>query len=90
MSDRFLLAIYDEKGGRRRFPAEAERYWRERAAVIGAVLRAEQAMTLPEIVDDCLTYALEHPEGIPYPETEVAYVAQTLARLWKWDMVRLV
>jgi len=90
MTARFLRTTHDEQGHRHQFPAEAEQYWQQHATVIGDILRLEMAMTLPEIMHECAAYALAYPEGMPYAEVDGAYVAQVLACLCRWEMVRLV
>lgn len=90
MADRYIRMTHDDQGHRRVVSIEAERYWQQDAAVIGAVLRLEVAMTVPEIVVECVTYALAHPEGMPYVETDAGYVTQVLSCLCRWGMVRLV
>ena len=90
MTVRFLRTTHDEQGHRHHFPAEAEQYWQQHANVIGDVLRLEAAMTLPEIVSECVTYALAYPEGMPYAEADGAYVVQVLVCLCQWGMVRLI
>ncbi len=90
MTTRFLRTTHDEQGIRRQFPAEAELYWQQHANMIGDVLRLEEGMTLPEIVSECAAHALAYPEGMPYAEADSVYVAQVLACLCRWGMVRLV
>ena len=81
MTARFLRITHNEQGHRHQFPAEAERYWQQYAAVIGDILWLKTAMTLPEIMHECATYALAYPEGMPYAEVDSAYVAQVLTCL---------
>ena len=87
---KFIRTTHDGNGRCRSFSPDAWQFWWDHGALIGDVLRAENPLTLTEIVTASREYALEYPESGSYSALTEEHVAWCLLKLCEVGMAATV
>lgn len=90
MTEVQFMRTTHEDGRFRSFSVEAMQFWREHGAIVGDVLRIEEAITFAEIVVASREHAFEYPESERYLALDEPYIAWCLIRLLEFGMAELV